>query len=182
MFVILAPFEERVAHEPHRRRRSLAELREQFRARSRRRQVVAFGAPPVDGLGNTGGFKLQVQDRGRRRAPRRLQGAVANVDRSRATRSPASSACSAASAPTSRSSTSTSTAPRPRRSASRSSDVFDTLQIYLGSAYVNDFTRFGRNWQVNVQADAAFRLQPEDIGKLKVRNARRRHGAARARW
>jgi multidrug efflux pump len=50
-------------------------------------------------------------------------------------------------------------------------DVFDTLQVYLGSAYANDFTRFGRNWQVNVQADAAFRISPEDIGKLKVRNA-----------
>jgi multidrug efflux pump len=51
------------------------------------------------------------------------------------------------------------------------SDAFETLQTYLGSAYVNDFTRFGRNWQVNVQADANFRLQPEDIGHLKVRNA-----------
>jgi multidrug efflux pump len=44
--------------------------------------------------------------------------------------------------------------------------------VYLGSAYVNDFTRFGRNWQVNVQADSSFRIRPEDIGKLKVRNAK----------
>jgi multidrug efflux pump len=50
------------------------------------------------------------------------------------------------------------------------SDVFETLQVYLGSAYVNDFTRFGRNWQVNLQADAGFRMRPEDIGRLKVRN------------
>jgi multidrug efflux pump len=49
-------------------------------------------------------------------------------------------------------------------------DVFQTLQVYLGSAYVNDFTRFGRNWQVNLQADAAFRIRAEDIGRLKVRN------------
>jgi multidrug efflux pump len=49
-------------------------------------------------------------------------------------------------------------------------DVFQTLQIYLGSAYVNDFTRFGRNWQVNLQADAAYRVDPSDIGQLKVRN------------
>jgi multidrug efflux pump len=49
-------------------------------------------------------------------------------------------------------------------------DVFSTLQIYLGSAYVNDFTRFGRNWQVNVQADAGFRVDPGDVGQLKVRN------------
>src|SRR5207249_10718788 len=45
-----------------------------------------------------------------------------------------------------------------------------TLQIYLGSAYANDFTRFGRNWQVNVQADAKYRVDPGDIGQLKVRN------------
>jgi len=49
-------------------------------------------------------------------------------------------------------------------------DVFATLQIYLGSSYANDFTRFGRNWQVNVQADAAYRVDPSDIGRLKVRN------------
>ncbi len=72
--------------------------------------------------------------------------------------------------------------PRPRRRRRSQgvslSDVFQTLQAYLGSAYVNDFTFRDRNWQVNVQADAEFRLQPEDIGKLKVRNARRRDGAA----
>jgi multidrug efflux pump len=57
------------------------------------------------------------------------------------------------------------------RQAFRASDVFDTLQIYLGSAYVNDITLFNRNWQVNVQADSRFRLRAEDVGKLKVRNA-----------
>jgi multidrug efflux pump len=51
------------------------------------------------------------------------------------------------------------------------SDVFETLQVYLGSAYVNDITLFNRNWQVNVQADAKYRLRSEDVGKLKVRNA-----------
>src|SRR6266850_2081093 len=50
-------------------------------------------------------------------------------------------------------------------------DVFNTLQVYLGSSYANDFTRFGRNWQVQVQADSPFRVRPEDIVKLKVRNA-----------
>jgi multidrug efflux pump len=51
------------------------------------------------------------------------------------------------------------------------SDVFSTLQIYLGSLYVNDFTLFNRNYQVTAQADSKFRLTPEDIGKLKTRNA-----------
>src|SRR5690606_22661620 len=42
-------------------------------------------------------------------------------------------------------------------------DVFDTMQIYLGSLYVNDFNRFGRVYQVRAQADAPYRSQPEDI-------------------
>lgn len=50
-------------------------------------------------------------------------------------------------------------------------DVFQALQIYLGSLYVNDFNAFGRTYSVRVQADAKFRAQPEDIGQLKVRSA-----------
>jgi len=51
-------------------------------------------------------------------------------------------------------------------------DIFDTLQVYLGSLYANDFNRFGRTYQVNVQAEQQFRLEPEQIGQLKVRNDR----------
>jgi multidrug efflux pump len=50
-------------------------------------------------------------------------------------------------------------------------DIFDTLQTYLGSLYVNDFNRFGRTYSVRVQADAAFRARAEDVGQLKVRSA-----------
>jgi multidrug efflux pump len=50
-------------------------------------------------------------------------------------------------------------------------DVFDALQAFLGSYYVNDFNRFGRTWQVNVQADAPFRMDAEIVKQLKVRNA-----------
>jgi multidrug efflux pump len=50
-------------------------------------------------------------------------------------------------------------------------EIFDTMQVYLGSLYVNDFNRFGRTYQVNAQADMPFRLEPEDIRALKVRNA-----------
>lgn len=46
-------------------------------------------------------------------------------------------------------------------------DVFNTMQIYLGSQYVNDFNRFGRVYQVRAQADAPFRANPEDILQLK---------------
>jgi multidrug efflux pump subunit AcrB len=49
--------------------------------------------------------------------------------------------------------------------------VFDTLQVYQGGFYVNDFNRFGRTWQVNVQADAPFRVDAETLKQMKVRNA-----------
>jgi multidrug efflux pump len=49
-------------------------------------------------------------------------------------------------------------------------DVFDTLQIYLGSLYVNDFNTLGRTYQVVAQADSQFRMKPEDIAKLRTRN------------
>ena len=49
-------------------------------------------------------------------------------------------------------------------------DVFETLQVYLGSIYVNDFNRFGRTYPVYAQADAAFRDQPEDVADLRTRN------------
>ena len=50
-------------------------------------------------------------------------------------------------------------------------DLFETMQVYMGSLYVNDFNRFGRTYQVNVQADQKFRLQPEDMLRLQTRNA-----------
>jgi multidrug efflux pump len=50
-------------------------------------------------------------------------------------------------------------------------DVFETMQVYLGSLYVNDFNRFGRTYQVIAQADADFRSKPEDIARLKTRNS-----------
>ena len=50
-------------------------------------------------------------------------------------------------------------------------DVFATLQVYLGGFYVNDFNRFGRTWQVNIQADAPFRIDAESVKQMKVRNA-----------
>jgi multidrug efflux pump len=51
------------------------------------------------------------------------------------------------------------------------SDVFNTLQVYLGGYYVNDFNEFGRTWQVNLQADSSFRIDPEQVGRMKVRTA-----------
>jgi len=166
MFVVLAPFEERVAAGLS-SGTVAANLRAQFR-QIQDAVVLAFGAPPVDGLGNTGGFKLQVQDRADA-GPEALQGATEAVIRA-GTAQPGLLGLF-----------STFRAAQPQlyldvdRSKAKAlgvslDDVFSTLQIYLGSSYANDFTRFGRNWQVNVQADAAYRVNPDDIGELKVRN------------
>src|SRR5438552_17350413 len=54
----------------------------------------------------------------------------------------------------------------------RLNDLFSTLQIYLGSQYINDFNKFGRTYQVIAQADAPYRSNAENITQLKVRNAR----------
>ena len=50
-------------------------------------------------------------------------------------------------------------------------DVFDTLQVYLGGYYVNDFNRFGRTWQVYVQAEGEFRTRAENVGQFRVLNS-----------
>jgi multidrug efflux pump len=166
MFVILAPFEERVAAGLS-SAKVAADLRTKFRD-IQEAVVIAFGAPPVDGLGNTGGFKLQVQDRADS-GPEALQGATEAVIR----------AGSAQPGLVGLFSTFRAAQPQLYLDVDRSKakalgvaldDVFSTLQIYLGSSYANDFTRFGRNWQVNVQADAAYRMDPDSIGQLKVRN------------
>ena len=131
--------------------------------------VVMFPPPPVEGLGTTGGFKLQLEDRASvgyeqmdaavaafmakaRQAPEltglftswqvNVPQLYADIDRTKA-----------------------------RQLGVPVADIFDTLQIYLGSLYANDFNRFGRTYSVRVQADAPYRARAEDIGQLKVRSA-----------
>ena len=130
--------------------------------------IAIFPPPPVQGLGTTGGFKLQIEDRASLgygaldAATKAFIGAAykapelagifssfqvnvpqiyADIDRTKA-----------------------------RQLGVSVTDVFDTMQIYLGSLYANDFNKFGRTYSVRVQADAEFRARPEDIGLLKVRS------------
>jgi len=131
--------------------------------------IAVFPPPPVQGLGTIGGFKLQIEDRAglgyealnaatnaflaeARKAPE-LTGMFtglrvdvpqlyADIDRVRA-----------------------------RQLGVAVTDVFDTLQVYLGSLYVNDFNALGRTYSVRIQADAPFRARAEDIGRLKVRSS-----------
>jgi len=130
--------------------------------------IVMFPPPPVQGLGTTGGFKLHLEDRAslgyealdaatkaflmKAYQTPELAGMFssyqvnvpqlyADVDRTRA-----------------------------RQLGVPVTEVFDTMQIYLGSFYVNDFNRFGRTYSVRVQADAPYRARAEDVGLLKVRS------------
>jgi multidrug efflux pump len=141
----------------------------QTRCKAVRGAIVSiFGAPPIDGLGTTGGFKLIIEDRGnlgldylqrvsdqiveRGNRTEGLQGLFnssrANtpwlyleIDRTK---------CMALGVPV--------------------SELFNTLQVYLGSYYVNNYNQFGRTWQVNIQADQRFRGDAHDIRQLQVRN------------
>ncbi|MFZ5833075.1 MAG: efflux RND transporter permease subunit [Planctomycetota bacterium] len=168
MFVILEPFEERAGKAELGAPAVIARLRQKF-SEFQEAQIAVFGAPPVEGLGSTGGFKLQVQDR-RAAGLRALQGAVQNL------------ADEANQQPGLVGVFTTFSVAQPQLFAEIDrekvkaqnvslDEVHLALQAYLGSAYVNDFSFQNRNWQVNVQADPRYRMRAEDIGRLEVRNA-----------
>jgi multidrug efflux pump len=132
--------------------------------------ALIFPPPAVRGLGSVGGFKIQIQDR----AGADYEQLAAVVDRMVADGNKPGSGLTGLFT-TFRANTPQLYIDIDRAKAKTMnvalSDVFSTLQIYLGSLYVNDFTLFNRNYQVTAQADSMFRLTPEDIGKLKTRNA-----------
>ena len=166
VFVTLKPFEERkgaalsggaIAQEVNKR---LGAIQGAF--------IMMFPPPPVEGLGTIGGFKMMVEDRANvgfeelYKGVQALQAKAAqdpqlagvfsgyqinvpqlfaDVDRVKA-----------------------------KQLGVPLATIYQTLQINLGSLYVNDFNQFGRTYQVTVQADAPFRSQPEQIAQLKVRN------------
>ena len=131
--------------------------------------IAMFPPPPVNGLGTTGGFKLQIEDRA----------GLGNQALDEATKAVLAKAYQTPELAGLFSSFQINVpqlyADLDRAKAEQLgvsvTDVFQTLQIYLGSLYVNDFNAFGRTYSVRVQADAKFRAQPEDIGQLKVRSA-----------
>ena len=131
--------------------------------------VFLFSVPPIPGVGQGGGFEMQVQDR-TGLGPVALEQAAHEV--AAAGRAQPWMASSFA---TFRAQVPTFFADVDRVKALKLriplQDVFDTMQSFLGSTYVNDINKFGRTWQLTVQADAPFRMSPEDIGKLNVRNA-----------
>jgi len=166
VFVTLDPFEQRKSKDL-----SAGALAEQLNAKFGAIEdgmVAVFPPPPVMGLGTIGGFKIQIEDRaglgaeelyaqtqniiGKAQQDPTLTGlfsgfqinvpqVTADIDREKA-----------------------------RAQGVSLTDLFETMQVYLGSVYVNDFNRFGRTYEVDVQADQKHRLEPDDVLRLQTRN------------
>ncbi|SEL84135.1 multidrug efflux pump [Roseateles sp. YR242] len=131
--------------------------------------VVMFPPPPVQGLGTTGGFKLQLEDRGGL-GYEALDGAV-KAFMAKAAQTPEVAGLFTSYQVNVPQLYADLDRTKARQLGVAVTDVFDTMQIYLGSLYVNDFNKFGRTYTVRVQADAPYRARAEDIGQLKVRSA-----------
>jgi multidrug efflux pump len=168
LYLMLDSFEER-APEKLTADALAATLQEEFQKEVPESIVNIFGAPPVEGLGTAGGFKIIVEDTGDNSLPAlqevadkvvtagkkdpHLEGLFTSfradtpwleliIDRTQA-----------------------------KDKGVSIDDIRTTLESNIGPYYINDFNRFGRTWQVNVQAQDRFRQSPEDINLLKVRNS-----------
>ncbi|MGD9359412.1 MAG: efflux RND transporter permease subunit [Desulfobacterales bacterium] len=167
VFIVMNPWEERT--DPDLSMAAiLANLQRQF---VQIQEAIAFVFPPpaITGLGVAGGFQMQLEDRGAVGLGE-LQKMVREIIQ----------AGNAQSGLTNLNSTFRADVPQLFAEVDRTkaktiqvplSSVFNTLQTYLGSYYVNDFNKFGRTWQVKVQADHRFRMEPDDIRRLDVRDA-----------
>ncbi len=132
--------------------------------------VAVFPPPAVSGMGAIGGFKLQVEDRGDLGFE-----ALNNVMKEitgKAYQNPAlAGVFSSFNIDTPQLFTDVDRT-KAQQLGLNVSDVFNTMQVYLGSIYINDFNQFGRTYQVVAQADTEYRATPDDITRLRVRNDR----------
>ncbi len=167
LYVMLEPFEERAGDPGRTADAVMAKLQAACDERVSGAVVSVFGAPPVDGLGATGGVKLMVEDRGNPDA-KLLQSTAEQV------------VADAAARPDLRNVFTGFRADTPwlelkfdREQAEATgvpvANVINDLQVLFGSLYVNDFNRFGRTWQVNVQADPRFRNDAGDPRRVTVK-------------
>ncbi len=167
VFVPLNDFEERTSPElsagaiAGRLNQKFAAIDEAF--------IAIFPPPPVRGLGTTGGFKLQIQDR-TDQGSQALDNVVKEVT-AKAYANPALAGVY---------SNYNVNVPQLYADLNRTKaqqlglsidEIFNTMQIYLGSIYVNDFNQFGRTYQVIAQAEKSFRSNPQDIQRIKAKNA-----------
>jgi HAE1 family hydrophobic/amphiphilic exporter-1 len=167
VFIIMTPWEQR-ADPSLSQVAILMNLQRQF-SQVQEAIVFAFPPPAISGLGVAGGFQMQLQDRADV-GLQELQKMTQEMIRDGNTQSGLSYL----------NSTFRADVPQLFAEVDRTkaktlqiplSGVFNTLQAYLGSAYVNDFNKFGRTWQVKVQADHSYRIKPSDIRQLEVRDA-----------
>jgi HAE1 family hydrophobic/amphiphilic exporter-1/multidrug efflux pump len=130
--------------------------------------VLAFGPPPIFGLGNSGGFEFYIQNRGEG-GPQALARAMGEF-LAAANKDPMLAGVQTLWR---------SNVPQLRVDVDREkakalgvpiNDVYDTLSATLGAYYVNDFNRFGRTWQVLMSAEPYYRKSPDSIGELYVRS------------
>ena len=130
--------------------------------------AFSFMPPPILGLGNGSGYQLFIEDRGDlgygtlQNAVNQFQGAISQTPGMGYPISSYQSNVPQLDAVVDRL--------RAKAQGVPLTELFDTLQTYLGSTYVNDFNRFGRTWQVIAQADAPYRDSVEDIARLRTRN------------
>ena len=170
MFIILKSFPERQAADLY-ADEIIAKLRKRYAAEIPEAIINVFPPPAVSGLGRSGGFKLMVEDRGDAGLGE-LQAHTDNlVEKGNENKNRVQGLFTVYNA----------NSPQLFADVDREKclkagvglgDVFSTLQAYLGSLYVNDFNRFGRTWQVIIQADQNFRNDVEDVRKLQVRNVK----------
>jgi multidrug efflux pump len=167
VFATLKPFEER--NSPDLTAAAISAALNGKYAKIQDAYIAVFPPPPVQGLGTIGGFRLQVEDRGSLGFEELFHQTQNLVAKANATPGLAGQFSSfqvnvpQIDAQVDRD--------KAKAQGVALSDLFETMQVYLGSVYVNDFNRFGRTYQVNVQAEPGFRMQAEDIARLKTRNA-----------
>ena len=176
MYVMLDDFHDRLAPgligRRHRRHAASASLQDEIAEGV----VNVLGAPPLEGLGTAGGFKIMIEDRGNSGLE-----IAANGGRRHRGRRPKQHRELRDLFTSFRANTPWLYLDIDRTAAKMMgvsmAEVFNTLQVYLGSLYVNDFNLFGRTWQVNVQAEQNFREQIDDLKQLKIRSERAADGA-----
>jgi hydrophobe/amphiphile efflux-1 (HAE1) family protein len=169
MFLPLVPFDERAGKPEESATALTGALMGKFSGVQEGFSLV-LSPPPVRGIGQAGGFKMQVEDRTGQSTPQQLEAAT-NALIADAQKDPRITALFT----TFRASVPQLYANVDRTKAKQENvavtDIFQALQVYLGSFYINDFNYLGRTYKVVAQADAPYRAHAADVAQLKTRNA-----------
>ena len=167
VFVALKPFEERKAKNLS--GQAIAQQLQKEYAEIQEAYIAIFPPPPVRGVGTIGGFKLYIEDRNDSGLDTLFDTTQSLIGKARQT--PGLTGLFSSYTVNTPQLEVDVDRPKAKAQGVPLANVFETMQINLGSLYVNDFNRFGRTYQVVAQADAEFRNNPDDILRLKTRNA-----------